>query len=100
MVNREWWRYLLAGVKILVVGERQVRGALVKMRGGGGGGPLPVSRGYNSARVMLQVCSLVREVKVEEKAVIGMLRAKSQSCGMSHLFRARPTGEPAPDIMV
>lgn len=27
----EWWRYLVAGVKILVVGERQVRGALVEV---------------------------------------------------------------------
>lgn len=45
MVESEWWRYLVAGVKILVVGERQVRGALVEVRGDGGGSPLPVPRG-------------------------------------------------------
>lgn len=53
VVESEWWRYLVAGVKILVVGERQVRGALVEVRGGGGGTPPPVPRGYNSARVTL-----------------------------------------------
>jgi hypothetical protein len=31
VVESEWWRYLVAGVKILVVGERQVRGALVEV---------------------------------------------------------------------
>lgn len=44
VVKSEWWRYLVAGVKIFVVGERQVRGALVGLRGGGGGTPLPIPR--------------------------------------------------------
>lgn len=53
VVESKWWRYLVAGVKILVVGESQVRGALVEVRGGGGGTPPPVPRGYNSVRVTL-----------------------------------------------
>lgn len=53
VADSEWWWYLVAGVKILVVGERQVRGALVVVRGGGGGATPPVPRGYNSAIVTL-----------------------------------------------
>lgn len=29
VVESEWWRYLVAGVKILVGGQRQIRGALI-----------------------------------------------------------------------
>lgn len=57
----------MAGVKILVGGESQVRGALVDVRGGGGGTPLPVLHGHSSARVMPQVCSSAREEDDEEK---------------------------------